>query len=183
MSQILSLPGAFRSKLNPSLFLFRNSDGRVDGLIGVRVVDDLITGSGRFFAEVVEELKRRFIFGKWCIANSPGESFEHCGKTVQRGDDGRVITTQRNYALSLEHVYLDAQYRRTPEAKATAKERMDLRSGCGKVSWPARSTRPDLGFRLAVPQHSYADEDMTVKSILDYNKLVNEAKRDTYGGV
>ncbi len=44
-SQILSLPGAYRSKLNPSLFLFRNPEGIVDGLIGVHVDGGLITGS------------------------------------------------------------------------------------------------------------------------------------------
>ena len=53
--QILSLPGPPRSKLSPSLFLFRDSEGTVDGLIGVHVDDDLTTGSERFFAEVVED--------------------------------------------------------------------------------------------------------------------------------
>ncbi len=57
---------------------------------------------------------------------------------------------------------------------------MDLRSGCGKVSWLVRGTRPDLGFKLAVLQQSYGDEEMKVKSILDYNKLVNDARRDTF---
>ena len=43
-----------------------------------------------------------------------------------------------------------------------------------------RGTRPDLGFKLAVLQHSYGDEEMKVKSILDYNKLVSDARRDTF---
>ncbi len=70
---------------------------------------------------------------------------------------------------------MDANRRKTPEASATLKERHDLRSARGK-----RGTRPVLGFRLAVLQHSRNDEDMTVNSMLDHNKLVNDAKRDTF---
>ena len=62
--QILTLPGAKRSKLNPALFYFKRNNKLV-GLIGVHVDDDLITGDERFFAEVVPLLKKMFSFG-WC---------------------------------------------------------------------------------------------------------------------
>ena len=48
------------------------------------------------------------------------------------------------------------------------------------MSWLVRGTRPDLGFRIAVLQQSYADDNMTVNSILDYNQLVNDARRDNF---
>jgi hypothetical protein len=43
-----------------------------------------------------------------------------------------------------------------------------------------RGTRADLSFRCAVLQQSYGIEDMQVQSVLDYNKLVNDAKRETF---
>jgi hypothetical protein len=171
------LPGCSRSKSNPSLFLFRDADGLVDGLIGVHVDDDLIRGSDRFFAEVTQELKKRFGYGRWHTANKPGEGFEHCDKNARRGDDGRVVVPQRNHGLSVENLYLDTKRRRTPEARATLKERHDLRSGCGKIVWLSRGAPPDLGFRLAASQHCYNDEGMTVKSNLGHNKLANEHLR------
>ena len=172
--------GALKSKLDPSLFLFRDGDGKVDGFIGVHVDDDSITGSERFFTEVVEKLKKKFVYGKWHTANRPGESFEHCGKTISRGHDGRVIASQKNYALSMEHIHLDTARRRNPNATATLKERNALRSACGKLSWIVRGTRPDLAFRKAVLQHAYNDPNMKIKVILDHNRLVNDAKRDTF---
>jgi hypothetical protein len=132
--QIMDLPGARRSKLDPALFLFENKHGVVDGLISVHVDDDLITGSERFFTEVIPELKKTFCYGKWVCANNPGESFTHCGKHVLRGNDGRVIASQRDYALSLEHIYVERKRSKIQTQTATMKERVDLRSGCGKVS-------------------------------------------------
>ncbi len=78
-SQILSLPRSLRSKLNPSLFLLGSAGGHVDGLIGVHVDDDLITGSERFFKDVVEKLKKMFVYGKWHKPCQPRQSVEQCG--------------------------------------------------------------------------------------------------------
>ena len=37
-----------------------------------------------------------------------------------------------------------------------------------------------MGFRLAVLQHSYNDPEMKVKTVLDHNRPVNDAKRDNF---
>ena len=51
---ILKLEGAERSKLNPALFLFRDDQGAVVGMIAVHVDDDLIAGSEELFENQVE---------------------------------------------------------------------------------------------------------------------------------
>ena len=71
--------GMIRSRLNKAFFLHYAADGSLDGMIGVHVDDDLITGTDHFFSTVAKELRKRFNYGKWYSANAPGESFMHCG--------------------------------------------------------------------------------------------------------
>ena len=99
--QMMSLPGAQRSKLNPAFFFFKRDD-KLCGIIGVHVDDDLITGDDRFFDEVVPLLRQRFCYGKWHHANRDGESFVHSGRKVTRLADGSVKVSQKEYAACLE---------------------------------------------------------------------------------
>ena len=61
---ILSLESAELSKLCPALFIFRDSTGRVIGLIGIHVDDDLVTGTSAFFANQVAQLRKIHVYGK-----------------------------------------------------------------------------------------------------------------------
>ena len=170
--------GGVQSRLCPCLFIFRTKTGKLRGLIGVHVDDDMIAGDNEFFKEVVEPLKKKYCYGKWSRCNEPGESFEHCGRVISRRSDGALVVSQRNYALGLEPLYIAKERRRTPEAKVTAEERQQLRSGNGKVAWLTRSTRMDLAFQLARSQQVVDDPDLTVESLLEFNRMVNNAKKD-----
>ena len=46
--------------------------------------------------------------------------------------------------------------------------------------WLTRGTRPDLGFRLAELQQRWADPALSVQAVIDFNRLVNDAKRDHF---
>ena len=174
---LLSLPGAEQSATCPALFLLRDPKGKVIGLIGVHVDDDLITGSKHFFDTVVAMLRKKFVYGKWHTANLPGENIDHCGRNIMRKSDGAIVVSQRNYALSLEPIALTKDRKRTPTVTVTPKEWAELRSGGPKMAWLVRGTRPDLAFRTALIQQTVNDPELTVQAILDYNKLVEDAKK------
>ena len=92
----MGIPGCERSRVDPpTLFLFRNTDRELIGMIGVHVDDDLITGTQAFFDTAVSELQRRFVYGKWQRANLSGETFVHCGRRVVRRHDGALVIDQR----------------------------------------------------------------------------------------
>ena len=147
------------------------------GLIGVHVDDDLITGSQTFFDVVVQQLRKKFVYGKWHTCNQPGENFDHCGRNIMRRPDGAVVVSQRNYALGLEPIFLSKDRKKVPSAVITPKERAELRSGGPKMAWLVRGTRPDLAFRTALTQQTVNDPQLTVQAIIDYNKLVDDAKK------
>ncbi|CAK0877498.1 unnamed protein product, partial [Prorocentrum cordatum] len=122
---ILSLPGASRSKLRPALFIFHDERGKLIGLIGTHVDDDLV---------------------------------EH--------------------TKSIENIPISAERRKTKEAKATTEERAMLHTGNGQVQWLVRSTKMDLALWLVESQARARDSNLKVQDLLDYNKVVSNAKTD-----
>ena len=53
-----------------------------------------------------------------------------------------------------------------------------MRSGNGKISWLVRSSRMDLAFRLVESQTRAVDDELAVKDLLDYNRIVEDARKD-----
>ncbi|CAK0806782.1 unnamed protein product [Prorocentrum cordatum] len=172
---ILSLPGASRSKLCPALFIFHDENGKLIGLIGTHVDDDLVAGSPEFFANQVATLRKIHCYGKWQSART---GFHHCGRFLKQNDDGTIKCSQREYTESIGKIPISAERRRNKEAKATAEERALLHSGNGQIQWLVRSTRMDLAFRLVESQTRAHDSDLKVQDLLDFNKLVSDAKTD-----
>ena len=97
---ILSLPGAERSKLCPALFIFREA-GRVIGLIGTHVDDDLVTGTKEFFENQVAQLRKLHVYGKWQYAE---DGFHHCGRHVSKQKDHSIKVSQEDYAAGIEKI-------------------------------------------------------------------------------
>ncbi len=55
---------------------------------------------------VPEDGREMVVYGVDCRCATRLQSFEHCGKRVYRGDDGRVITSQRNYTLGIASTWM-----------------------------------------------------------------------------
>ncbi|CAK0825490.1 unnamed protein product [Prorocentrum cordatum] len=172
---ILSLPGASKSKLCPALFIFHDEHGKLIGLIGTHVDDDLVAGSPEFFANQVAKLRKIHCCGKWQTAKA---GFHHCGRFLKQNDDGTITCSQKEYTESIEKIPISSERRKDKEAKATAEERAMLHSGNGQIQWLVRSTRMDLAFRLVESQARAHDSDLKVQDLLDFNKLVSDAKTD-----
>jgi len=68
--------------------------------------------------------------------------------------------------------------RKQKDSKITAEERQLLHSGNGQIQWLVKSTRMDLAFQLAESQARAHDEAATVQDLLDFNKMVSDAKTD-----
>ena len=112
-----------------------------------------------------------------CATKLAKDSSTAGGKIVRRSD-GALLVSQRNYALGLEPIYINKARRSNPEAKATPLERRELKSGNGKVAWLTRGTRMDLAFQLARSQQRVDADDLCVEDLLEFNSMVNNAKKD-----
>ncbi|CAK0806425.1 unnamed protein product, partial [Prorocentrum cordatum] len=131
------------------------------GLIGTHIDDNLVAGSPEFFANQVAKLKKVHCYGKWQTAKV---GFHHCGRFPKQNDNGTITCSQKR--------------RKTKESKATAEERAMLHSGNGQIQWLVRFTRMDLAFQLVESQARAHDSDLKVQDLLDYDKLVSDAKTD-----
>ena len=66
------------------------------------------------------------------------------------------------------------------DARATPSEReRHFNRATGKLAWLVRSSRMDLAFRLVESQTRAQDTDLSVKDLLDYNKIVRDEKTDS----
>ena len=169
--------GMIRSRLNKAFFLHYAADGSLDGMIGVHVDDDLITGTDHFFDTVVKELRKRFNYGKWHQANRPGESFVHCGRRVTRGEDGSVHLDMQSYVESVLPIKLDSTRKAKTEAKVTHEERSSLWSKVPQLAWLVRGVNPYISFRVATLQQRLHDVDLTVEAVKEFNSTLADAKR------
>ncbi|CAK0904441.1 unnamed protein product [Prorocentrum cordatum] len=172
---MLSLRAASRSKLCPALFIFHDENEKLIGLIGTHVDDDLVAGSPEFFANQVTKLRKMHCYGKWQTAKT---GFHHCRRFPKQRDDGTITCSQREYTESIENIPISNERRKDMEAQATPEERAMLHSGNGQIQWLMRSTCMDLVFRLVESQARAHDSDLKVQDLLDFNRLVSDAKTD-----
>ena len=106
------------------------------------------------------------------------EGFHHCGRHLQRTPKGEIKCGQKQYTASIEKIPVNNMRRNQKDSKITAEERQLLHSGNGQIQWLVKSTRMDLAFQLAEPQARAHDEGATVQDLLDFNKMVSDAKTD-----
>ncbi|CAK0791003.1 unnamed protein product [Prorocentrum cordatum] len=68
-----------KSRLEPCLFLLRDAQCKLCGILVVHVDDALIAGEGVYFHEAVRRLKGKLLFRKWAV----GEG-EYCGSVLHQ---------------------------------------------------------------------------------------------------
>ena len=169
--------GCVRSRLSKALFLHYDAKGKLDGMIGIHVDDDLITGTKQFFDTIIATLRKKFCFGKWHTANVPGESLIHCGRRVTRGHDGSVHLDMQDYIDSVSPIKLTSERARNLTAPVTELERAELRQGVPKLAWVMRGVNPYISFRVASLTQRLHDAELTVEAVKEFNSTLADAKR------
>ncbi|CAK0803467.1 unnamed protein product [Prorocentrum cordatum] len=147
-------------------FIFHDENEKLIGVIGTHVDDDLVAGSPEFFANQVAKPRKMRCRGKWQTAKT---GLHTCGRFLKQSNDGTVACSQRECTESIG---------KDKEAKATPEERAMLHSGKGQIQWLVRSAGMDSAFRLVESQARAHDSDLEVQDLLDFNKLVSDAKTD-----
>ena len=135
--------GFEKSKLDPSVYYFKNRNKEVIGCVGVHVDDFIHAGTDSFNKYVILPLMEEFKVGK----NEKG-SFMYTGFKITQDNEGILLDQSEYVEKNLEIVDIDPSRAKLKDEPLTEGELTDLRKMVGALNWVVRATRPDLSFDL-----------------------------------
>ena len=174
--KVLVQLGYKQSSMDPCTFrLFKQ--GKLCGLIVVEV-DDLLTMGDQFHFQKMEELQRRFKFGKFKFLDEEEKGVSFNGRRLRLSSDGTYrIDMQKFVEERLKEVNLQVGRASQKEQEATEAEKAEARAVVGALTWAAKEGRPDCAAAASLIAGTL--NHMKVQDILDLNKAVKEAKKSS----
>ena len=145
----------------------------MSGIVVVEVDDPLCFGDHEHESKL-NELRRRFNFGKFVdLATQPeGASFN--GRRIRaRPGGGYIIDMVKYVSERLEEVPL-AKGRKKDE-EATPEERDATRAAVGALTWAAKEGRPDAAATASLIAGCL--NQLKIQDILDLNRTIREVKQ------
>ena len=85
--------------LAPCLYLLRDQDGRLIGLLATHVDDIVACGSGMRYQEVRKVLQQKLRFGKWELRR-----FKYTGREIKQLSDLLIEIQMDAYADAIEKI-------------------------------------------------------------------------------
>ena len=140
--------GFLKSYIDPAVFMLRNEQGNLCGIMVVHVDDLMVCHDGSSYARhVVDKLGKRFPFGTWDKVPDKVEGVTYCGKEIRL----KEIDGERCIVLSQDG-FIDGRL----EQMEVAKERKAHRRASRKRRRAGRIIAPSLeacsGSRLSLGQ-------------------------------
>jgi hypothetical protein len=154
-------------RLDPCLFLLRDSQGELIALLATHV-DDLKLACRKNYLEVKYRIQERFPIGDW--EQLP---YTYTGSQYIREDNGDLIVSQEAYVDQRLEPFKVTRGR-YDEDKAEWEETADNQSAIGGVSWLSSQTRPDLACGCSFAQKK--QKAPTVRDLKATSKLLREAQ-------
>lgn len=106
LARVLAEQGWQRSRLEQCVWRLYDANGNLCGLLGCHVDDILCSGSGDWFNDRIQLLRKSFPFGSWQKAQE--ESITFCGCEVTQDSQFNIFVNQERYALSLNEIQLSS---------------------------------------------------------------------------
>ena len=171
--------GFCKSYIDPAVFMLRDNQGTLIGVMVVHVDDLMFCHDGSEKAkQTAEALAKRFPFGTWDRVADKASGVTYCGKEIRLQDAGgkpQIVLSQDGFIDGrLEEMEVSKERRRNQDLYATEEERGNFRSVVGSLQWLATQSRPDLAFETNQLQKRVAD--LRVGDLMRANKAVREAK-------
>ena len=153
--------------------LYMRKNGRLQGIVIMHVDDFQFAGTEIFKKEVMEKVCNEFKISKMETL-----SYKYVGIDVCQDEaTAEIILKQNDYNDTLKEVDVDSK--ETGNRKLNKSEFKSYRGLCGKLSWLADQTRPDLVYDvIELTRHN---KDATIGDLKQLNKVVKKAKaKDTF---
>ena len=165
--------GYKQSSLDPCTYVF-HQDGRLRGLLAIEV-DDLLMFGDEVHEKKMQQLQRRFTFGKIEDINADGVNFN--GRRLRQVGEDILIDMKAFLEERLHPVTLDAERAKQKGEKLTEEEVSKVRSTVGALNWAGREGRPDAA--AAASLFSSMMLEMKVSDVHDLNKTVSILKKES----
>ena len=162
-----------QSVLDPCTFVLHSKDG-LEGVLAVEV-DDLLMFGGSEHSKRMEQLQKRFTFGKIEEIDEKGVNFN--GRRIRQVEGDVLIDMKAFVEERLQPVSIEGERAKQKEEPITEEERGKVRSTCGALNWAGREGRPDAA--AAASLFSSQILEMKVSDILELNKVVSQLKKDS----
>ena len=171
--------GFVKSAIDPAVFMLRDSEGVLKGVMVVHVDDLMLCHDGSQSAvEMVDRLCKRFPFGTWDRVADKTSGVSYCGKEIclHQGSEGPYISLAQDAFIDgrLEEMEILKHRRQCPEQYADEEEKANFRSIVGSLQWLSTQSRPDISFETNQLQKRIAD--LRVFDLIRANKAVREVK-------
>lgn len=164
----LNKSGVECSVYDPALFWIHH-DGQLQGLFCVHVDDFVWAGSSWFKENVIEPLHKSFK-----IKSTLSHSFEYLGVNIQQSQDFSIVVDQLEYREKFSYIPLNKSDHALNEA--SQENYVQYQSLCGKLTWLANVTRPDLSFdasHLSSNLNDTANQDLKRMNKVLKAKVIN----------
>ena len=162
-----------QSSLDPCTYIHFDKEGKIRGVIAVEV-DDLLMFGDEVHEKKVEELQKRFSFGKLKEITQEGVDFN--GRRLRMEGDTVLIDMQAFVQERLKAVELEKERMKQKNEPINEQERSRVRSACGALNWLGREGRPDAA--AAASLFSSQMVDMKVEDIIELNHTIARLKEE-----
>jgi hypothetical protein len=153
------------------------SEGKLRGIIVVEV-DDLLTMGDELHFQKMEELQKRFKFGKFKFLDEEQKGVSFNGRRLRMLEDGTYLVDMPKFVEErLREVSLAVGRASQKDEDATDAEKTEARAVVGALTWAAKEGRPDCAAAASIIAGTL--NRMKVQDILDLNKAVREAKKSS----
>jgi hypothetical protein len=153
------------------------SEGKLRGIIVVEV-DDLLTMGDELHFQKMEELQKRFKFGKFKFLDEEQKGVSFNGRRLRMLEDGTYLVDMQKFVEErLREVSLAVGRASQKDEDATDAEKTEARAVVGALTWAAKEGRPDCAAAASIIAGTL--NRMKVQDILDLNKAVREAKKSS----
>ena len=170
VKEILGHSGVEVSRLDPAVFLWKNQQGYVQGLIACHVDDFLWGGSCEFETQVIGNIRSKLSVGR-----EENGSFPYVGIEIAQIEK-TITLKQMAYQENLQLIDVDKDRLSTKDAILNEKEKEDLQSKIGQILWIARQIRPDIIFEASNLASSL--NRASVQTLVEANKIIKNIKSE-----
>ena len=180
LKKVLLSLGFSQSKVDPCTFALyteekeRGYKKELSGLVVVEV-DDLLCMGGDTYFQIIEQLRKKFTFGKFVFLNESLAGVSFNGRRLKSdGKGGFLIDMKKFITERLFPVELERGRKSMLKEPATQAEREAARAAVGALTWAAKEGRPDGAATASLIASSL--KTLTVEDIVDLNKCIEKMK-------
>ena len=129
--------GMAQSLHDSCLFYYHKND-KLQGLLLIHVDDYLSAGTSVFQKEIIDKLRKKYIFGTISHHN-----FYFTGIHIVQDENMQIMIDQNKFLSGIETFNIP---RKDPDMFLNREENRTLRRNTGQLNWASSQTRPDISY-------------------------------------